>query len=54
MLVVINIEHRVAHTHTQNGLAESFIKCLQLIARTLLMKTKLPTSAWGLLCMLQL
>ena len=31
----------------QNGLAESFIKCLQLIARPLLMKTKLPTSAWG-------
>ena len=47
MLVGINIEHPVAHTHTQNGLAESFIKHLQLIARPLLMKTKLPTSAWG-------
>ncbi|WJZ86250.1 hypothetical protein VitviT2T_005726 [Vitis vinifera] len=43
----INIEHPVTHTHTQNGLAESFIKRLQLIARPLLMKTKLPTSAWG-------
>ena len=31
----------------QNGLAESFIKCLQLIARPLLMKTKLPIFAWG-------
>ena len=47
MSVGINIEHPVAHTHTQNGLAESLIKCLQLIARPLLMKTNLPTSAWG-------
>ena len=47
MLVGINVEHPVAHTHTQNGLAESLIKRLQLIAQPLLMKTKLPTSAWG-------
>ena len=47
MLVGINIEHPIAHTHIQNGLAELFIKRLQLIARPLLMKTKLPTSAWG-------
>ena len=46
MLVGINVEHHVAHTHTQNGLTE-LIKCLQLIARPLLMKTKLSTSAWG-------
>ena len=32
MLVGINIEHPVAHTHIQNGLAELFIKRLQLIA----------------------
>ena len=44
MSVGINIEHHV-HTHTQNGLVESLIKCLQLITRPLLMKTKLPTSA---------
>ena len=44
MSVGINIEHFVAHTHTQNDLAESFIKRLQLIARPLLMKIKLPTS----------
>ena len=31
MSVEINIEHLVAHTHTQNGLVESFIKRLQLI-----------------------
>ena len=46
MSVGINIEHPVAHTHTK-GLAESFIKLLQLIARPLLMKTKLPTSTLG-------
>ncbi|KAL0553873.1 hypothetical protein IC582_007777 [Cucumis melo] len=43
----INIEHPVAHVHTQNGLAESFIKHLQLIARPLLMRAKLPLSIWG-------
>ena len=47
MSVGINIEHPVAHTHTQNGLAVSLIKRLLLIAKPLLMKTKLPTSAWG-------
>ena len=47
MSIGINIEHHVAHIHTQNGLAESLIKPLQLIARPLLMKTKLPTSTWG-------
>ena len=31
MLVGINIEHPVTHTHTQNGVVESFIKRLQLI-----------------------
>ena len=40
MSITINIEHHVAHFHTQNGLAESLIKRLQLIARPLLMKTK--------------
>ena len=44
MLVGINIEHPITHTHTQNGLAESFVKHLQLITRPLLMKTKLPIS----------
>jgi hypothetical protein len=47
MSIGIDVEHLVAHTHTQNGLAESFIKRLQMIARLLLMKTKLPVSAWG-------
>ena len=38
MSVGINIEHLVAHVHTQNSLAESLIKRLQLIVRPLLMK----------------
>ena len=46
MSIGINIEHHVAYVHTQNGLTESLIKRLQLIARPLLMKTKLPTSTW--------
>ena len=47
MSIGINVEHPVAHVHTQNDLAESFIKHLQLIARPLLMRTKLPIIAWG-------
>ena len=47
MSIRINIEHSIVHTHTQNGLTKSFIKSFQLIARPILMKTKLPTSAWG-------
>ena len=43
----IRVEHPVAHVHTQNGLAESFIKRLQLIARPLIMKTNLPVTVWG-------
>ena len=44
MSIGINIEHLVAHVHTQNGLVESLIKRLQLISRSLLMKTKLLAS----------
>ena len=33
MSIGINVEHSVAHVHTQNGLVESLIKRLQLIAR---------------------
>jgi len=43
----ITIEHPVAHVHTQNGLAESFIKRLQLMVRPLPMRTKLSVSTWG-------
>ncbi|GKE58158.1 retrovirus-related pol polyprotein from transposon TNT 1-94, partial [Tanacetum coccineum] len=47
MSVGIVVEHPVAHVHTQNRLAESLIKRLQLIARPLIMRTKLPVSVWG-------
>ena len=47
MSIGIDVQHPVAHVHSQNGLAESFIKRLQLITRPLLLKTKLPLSAWG-------
>ena len=36
MCIGITVEHPVAYVHTQNGLAKSFIKRLQLIARPLL------------------
>ena len=45
MSVGIDVEHPAAHTHTQNGLAELLIKKFQIIARPLLMKSKLPVSA---------
>ena len=47
MSVGIEVEHLIAHVHTQNGLVEAFIKRLQLISRPLLMRTKLPIYAWG-------
>ena len=37
----------VVYARTQNGLVESLIKRLQLIARPLLFRTKLSLSAWG-------
>ena len=43
----IEVEHPVPHVHTHNGLAESMIKCVQIIARTLLLRTKLGSSSWG-------
>ena len=47
MSVGIDVEYLVAHTHTQNRLVESLIKCLQLIVRPLLLRTKLSLSTWG-------
>ena len=47
MSIRIEVEHPIAHVHTQNGLVETFIKGLQLIARPLLIRTKLPIYAWG-------
>ena len=47
MSIGINVKHPVAHIHTQNGLAKSFIKRFQLIVRPFLMKLKPPISIWG-------
>ena len=41
------VEHPVPHVHIQNGLVESFIKRIQIIAQTLLLRTKLGSSARG-------
>ena len=43
--VGIDVEYLVAHIHTHNGLAESLIKRLQMIAKPLLLITKLSLSA---------
>ena len=43
----ITVEHSVPYVHTQNGLAESLIKRIKLIARPLLQNCNLPTSCWG-------
>ena len=47
MSLRIDVEHLVAHVHTKNGLVESLIKRLQLIARPPLMRSNLLISAWG-------
>ena len=47
MSIGIDVQYSIAHVHTQNGLAESLIKRLQLIAKPLLLNTKLSLSAWG-------
>jgi hypothetical protein len=43
----IEVHHFVPYVHTQNGLAESLIKRIKLIARPLLQDCNLPTSCWG-------
>jgi hypothetical protein len=43
----IQVQHFVSYVHTQNGLAESLIKRIKLIARPLLQNSNLPTSCWG-------
>jgi hypothetical protein len=43
----IEVQHYIPYVHTQNGLAESLIKRIKLIARSLLQDCNLPTSCWG-------
>jgi hypothetical protein len=47
MAMGIKVERFVPHVHTQNGLAESLIKRIKLIARPLLQNYMLPTTCWG-------
>ena len=51
--VGIDVEHLDLHVYTQNGLAESLIKHLQLVARPLLMQSRLPITTWGHAIMLK-
>ena len=44
MSIGIDVQYSIGHVHTHNGLVESFIKRLQLIARPLLLNIKLPLS----------
>jgi len=46
MALGIQVQHSVPYVHTQNGLAESLIKRVKLIARPLLQNCNLPTSCW--------
>ena len=39
MSIGIDIEYSVAHTRTKNELAKSFIKCFQIFARPLLLRS---------------
>jgi len=44
--IAIEVEHLVVHVHTQNGLVESLIKRLKLVARSLLMRANLLVATW--------
>jgi hypothetical protein len=41
------VQHSVSYVHTQNGLTESLIKRIKLIARPLLHNCNLPITYWG-------
>ena len=43
----IELTYSVPYEHSQNGLAEAFIKKIQLVSRPLLLHAGLPTSMWG-------
>ena len=47
MALGIQVQHSVPYVDTQNGLAESLIKRIKLIARLMLMNCKLPSLCWG-------
>ena len=43
----ITLTYSVPYEHFQNGLAEAFIKKVQLVIRPLLLQAQLPSSMWG-------
>jgi hypothetical protein len=43
----IKVQHSVPYMHTQNGLTESLIKRIKLIAIPLLHNCNLPITCWG-------
>ena len=43
----IELTYSVPYEHSQNGLAEAFIKKIQLISRPLLIQANLPSYFWG-------
>lgn len=43
----ITLTYSAPYEHSQNGLAETFIKKLQLVSRPLPLHAKLPDSLWG-------
>jgi hypothetical protein len=43
----IALTYSVPYEHSQNGLAEAFIKKIQLVTRLLLLQAQLPSSMWG-------
>jgi hypothetical protein len=43
----IVVQHSVPYVHTKNGLTESLIKRIKLIARPLLHNCNLPITYWG-------
>jgi hypothetical protein len=43
----IELQHFVSYVHAQNGSAESLIKRIKLIARSLVQDCNLPISYWG-------
>ena len=46
LTIGIDVEHYVAHTHTYNGLVESFLKRLKFIARPLILNSNLSFTIW--------
>jgi hypothetical protein len=43
----IEVQYSVLYVYAQNGLTESLIKGIKLIAKPLLQDCNLPTSCWG-------